>query len=102
MSSENEQIISVDTAGVGPRPTTLHHKALLSEVKRSFDDADVILVLAEAKMSPGRALPKEWQKYIEIAGKKPIILALSKVDLFNDKRDILPLLAEYGQMNIFT
>jgi GTP-binding protein Era len=101
-SSDNEQIIFLDTPGIMPRPTTLHHRALLSEVKRSFGDADVILVLAEAKMSPGRALPKDWQKYIEIAGKKPIILALSKVDLFKDKRDILPLLAEYGQMNIFT
>src|SRR5258708_1711347 len=94
-SSENEQIILLDTPGIMPRPTTLHHKALLSEVNHSFDDADVILVLAEAKMSPERALPKEWKKYIEIAGKKPIVLALSKVDLYKDKRDMLPLLAQY-------
>ena len=100
-SSGNEQIIFLDTPGIMPRPTTLHHKALLSEVRHSFDDADVILVLAEAKMSPERALPKEWQKYIEIAGKKPIVLALSKTDLYKDKRDVLPLLAQYGEMNIF-
>src|SRR2546423_1136217 len=101
-SSENEQIIFLDTPGIMPRPTTLHHKALLSEVKRSFDDADVILVLAEATMSPDRALPKEWDKYIEAAGKKPIMLAVSKIDLVKDKKKLLPLLAQYGEMNIFT
>jgi GTP-binding protein Era len=101
-SSENEQIIFLDTPGIMPRPTTLHHKALLSEVKHSFDDADVILVLAEATMSSERALPKEWNKYMEIAGKKPIVLAISKIDLVKDKKKLLPLLAQYGEMNIFT
>ncbi|MEP7234228.1 MAG: GTPase Era [Ignavibacteriota bacterium] len=101
-SSEKEQIIFLDTPGIMPRPTTLHHKALLSEVSRSFDDADVILVLAEATLPPERALPKEWKKYTEIAGAKPLVLALSKMDLFKDKRQALPLLAQYGEMNIFT
>src|ERR1700730_17915264 len=94
-SSEKEQIIFLDTPGIMPRPTTLHHKALLSEVSHSFDDADVILVLAEAILSPERALPKEWQKYIEIAGKKPIVLALSKIDLIKNRDNLLPLLAQY-------
>lgn len=101
-SSESEQIIFLDTPGIMPRPTTLHHKALLSEVSHSFDDADVILVLAEATLSPERALPKEWKKYTEIAWKKPIVLGLSKVDLFKDKKKILPTLAQYGEMNIFS
>ncbi|MFI5265004.1 MAG: GTPase, partial [Candidatus Kapaibacterium sp.] len=87
-SSEGEQIIFLDTPGIMPRPTTLHHKALLSEVSHSFEDADVILVLAEATMSPEWALPKEWDKYIEIAGKKPIVLAISKMDLFKDKKKV--------------
>jgi GTP-binding protein Era len=100
-SSESEQIIFLDTPGIMPRPTTLHHKALLSEVKHSFDDADVILVLVEATMSPERALPKEWGKYVEIAGKKPVVLAVSKMDLLKDKKKVLPLLAQYGEMNIF-
>ena len=75
---------------------------LCSQSSHSFDDADVILVLAEATLSPERALPKEWKKYTEIAGKKPIVLGLSKVDLFKDKKKILPTLAQYGAMNIFS
>ena len=101
-SSDNEQIIFLDTPGIMPRPTTLHHKALLSEVKRSFDDADVILVLAEAALSPERALPKEWKKYTEIAGQKPIVLALSKIDLIKNRDNLLPLLAQYGEMKMFS
>jgi len=101
-SSENEQIIFLDTPGIMPRPTTLHHKALLSEVKHSFDDADVILVLAEATLSTERALPKEWNKYIELAGEKPIVLALSKIDLIKNRDNLLPILGQYGEMNIFS
>jgi GTP-binding protein Era len=101
-SSENEQIVFLDTPGIMPRPTTLHHKALLSEVKHSFDDADVILILAEATLSPERALPKEWNKYIELAGKKPTVLALSKIDLIKNRDNLLPILGQYGEMNIFS
>ncbi|MEI8134051.1 MAG: GTPase Era [bacterium] len=101
-SSVNEQIIFLDTPGIMPRPTTLHHQALLSEVKRSFDDADVILVMAEATFEPERALPKEWDRYRDLAGQKPMILALSKIDLIKERNNLLPILAKYGAMNLFS
>jgi GTP-binding protein Era len=101
-SSETEQIIFLDTPGIMPRPTTLHHKVLLDEVKRSFDDADVIVVLAEANLPPEKALPEQWNKYVELAKGKPFILALSKIDLIKDKKDLFPILQKYGEMNIFT
>ncbi len=100
-SSDTEQIIFLDTPGIMPRPTTLHHKALLEEVRQSFDDADVIVALAEATLTPERALPKEWDKYLELAKGKPIILALSKIDLIKQKEDLLPLLGKYGEMGTF-
>lgn len=100
-SSPESQIIFLDTPGIMPRPTTLHHKALLEEVRASFEDADVILVLAEANKPPEKALPKEWKKYVELAGGKQIVLGLSKVDLVKEKDKLLPLLAEYGAMSEF-
>lgn len=100
-SSNTEQIIFLDTPGIMPRPSTLHHKALLEEVKRSFADADVIVVLAEANRTPDRALPDQWRKYQDIAGDKPMILALSKIDLIKDRDQLLPLLQQYGEMNCF-
>lgn len=100
-SSDTAQIIFLDTPGIMPRPSTLHHKALLEEVKRSFDDADVIVVLAEANRSPERALPEQWQKYLDLAGDKPMILALSKIDLVKDRDQLLPLVQQYADMKRF-
>ena len=101
-STPSEQIIFLDTPGIMPRPTTLLHKAMLKDVRRSFGDADVILVLAEAKLSLDRALPEAWGEYVKAAGGKPMILALSKADLLKDKRTMLPTLAQYGEQKEFT
>ncbi|HEY3875658.1 MAG TPA: GTPase Era [Candidatus Kapabacteria bacterium] len=101
-SSETEQIVFLDTPGIMPKPTTLLHKAMLEEVRRSFADADVILVLAEANRTPSRALPELWNDYKKIAGSKPIVLAISKSDLLKDRKALLPLLQQYGERNEFT
>jgi GTPase len=100
-STAESQIIFLDTPGIMPRPSTLHHKALLEEVRTSFNDADVILALAEANKTPDRALPQEWAKYVELADGKPIILGLSKIDLIKDKKQLLPILAPYNGMPEF-
>ncbi|HYM20449.1 MAG TPA: GTPase Era [Candidatus Kapabacteria bacterium] len=100
-SSTSEQIIFLDTPGIMPRPTTLHHKALLEEVRHSFDDADVIIVLAEANKPLDRALPDQWRKYVDLAKGKPMILALSKIDLIKDKKGLLPILQKFGEMHLF-
>jgi GTPase len=95
-STKEEQIVFLDTPGIMPRPTTLLHKAMLDEVRRSFADADVILVLAEANLPRDRALPALWNDYKKIAGEKPMVLALSKSDLFKDRKELLPILQRYG------
>ncbi|HZK76694.1 MAG TPA: GTPase Era, partial [Candidatus Kapabacteria bacterium] len=101
-STAAEQIVFLDTPGIMPRPTTLLHKAMLKEVRRSFGDADAILVLAEAKQTIARALPEEWNEYLKAAGQKPLILALSKVDLIKDRKDLFPILGQYGDRKEFT
>lgn len=101
-SSDTEQIVFLDTPGIMHKPTTLLHKAMLEEVRRSFADADVILVLAEANRSIDRALPNLWNDYKKIAGDKPIVLALSKTDLFKDRKELLPVLQKYSERSEFT
>jgi GTP-binding protein Era len=100
-STSTEQIVFLDTPGIMPRPTTLLHKAMLDEVRRSFADADVILVLAEAKLPMDRALPALWNDYKKIAGEKPMVLALSKSDLLKDRKELLPILQRYGDQLAF-
>jgi GTP-binding protein Era len=100
-STPQEQIVFLDTPGIMPRPTTLLHKAMLAEVQRSFADADVILVLAEAQQPMDRALPALWSEYKKIAGEKPMILAISKSDLLKERNDLLPILQRYGEQPEF-
>lgn len=100
-SNETEQIIFLDTPGIMPRPNTLLHKAMLHEVEKSFADADVILVLAEAQQTFDRALPAKWEEYKRIAGNKPIVLAVSKIDLAKRTTDLLPILQHYGEQPEF-
>jgi GTP-binding protein Era len=101
-STENEQIIFLDTPGMMKRASTLHHKALIEEVTSSFTDADVILLLAESNRPAAKALPDGWEEAIKKAGDKPIVLGISKTDLLPSRDDILPRIAEYAVMNCFT
>jgi GTP-binding protein Era len=100
-STPAEQIIFLDTPGIMPRPTNLLHRAMLEEVRRSFTDADVILVLAEAKQRFDRALPEAWSEYRKIAGEKPIVLAVSKTDTLSRRNEVLPVLQHYGEQGNF-
>ena len=100
-STENEQIVFLDTPGIMPRPTTLLHKAMLKDVRRSFGDADMILVLAEANLPIDRALPEAWNEYVKAASGTPMILALSKTDLLKEKKMFFPVLQQYGERSEF-
>jgi GTPase len=101
-SDKTTQIIFLDTPGIMPRPSSLLHHAMLEQVKKSFTDADVLLVLAEANRTTDKALPTAWEDYKRLAGGKPIVLAVSKIDLIKNRDEILPVLAGYGAMDIFT
>ena len=100
-STPQEQIIFLDTPGIMPRPTTLLHKAMLDEVRRSFADADVILVLAEANRPVNATLPALWNEYKKIASEKPMVLAVSKSDLLKDRNELFPILQHYGDQAEF-
>jgi GTPase len=100
-SDPTSQIIFLDTPGIMPRPSTLLHKAMLDQVSRSFEDADVILLLAEATKSPEKAMPGHWDEYVRRAQGKKMILSVSKVDLIKDKTALFPVLQQYGEMNVF-
>lgn len=100
-SSQEEQIVFLDTPGIMHKPSNLLHKAMLEEVRRSFSDADVILVLADSTQPLDRALPNKWEEYVKIAGGRPIVLAVSKTDTHKDKTDIIPILEHYAKTEVF-
>lgn len=81
LSESDYQIIFLDTPGI-VKPAYLLHQKMLEEVNESIKDADVIVLIFDAS-SEGRIKESEENEIIKELikqKKKPIILALNKVD----------------------
>lgn len=81
LTESDYQIIFLDTPGI-VKPAYLLHEKMLEEVNESIKDADVIVLIFDAS-SEGRIKESEENEIIKELikqKKKPIILALNKVD----------------------
>lgn len=92
-SKENAQLVFLDTPGLIDPKYTLQ-KRMVGAAISAVRDADVILVLTDAKEKPGShhhpvfALMEEHRK--------PTVLAINKIDLV-DKGSLLPLVDHYSK-----
>lgn len=92
------QIIFLDTPGI-LRPKYLLQETMMRTARRVLDDADVILVLTDAEK--GSSLSEALLELIEpLRDRKPILLAINKVDVFPRDR-VLPLIAALSETGIF-
>ncbi|MCL6495020.1 MAG: GTPase Era [Ignavibacterium sp.] len=81
LTEADYQIIFLDTPGI-VKPAYLLHEKMLEEVNESIKDADVIVLIFDVS-SEGRIKESEENEIIKeliAQKKKPIILALNKVD----------------------
>lgn len=81
LTESNYQIIFLDTPGI-VKPAYLLHEKMLEEVNESIKDADVIVMIFDVS-SEGKIKESEENEIIKeliAQNKKPIILALNKVD----------------------
>ncbi|MGQ9643021.1 MAG: GTPase Era [Ignavibacterium sp.] len=81
LTEPNYQIIFLDTPGI-VKPAYLLHEKMLEEVNESIKDADVIVMIFDVS-SEGKIKESEENEIIKeliAQNKKPIILALNKVD----------------------
>lgn len=81
LTEADYQIIFLDTPGI-VKPAYLLHEKMLEEVNESIKDADVIVLISDVS-SEGRIKESEENEIIKeliAQKKKPIILALNKVD----------------------
>lgn len=90
LTRENEQFVFVDTPGFQTRHGGLMNRMMNRVVTQSLTDVDVVLHVVEAgKWNAGDEqllplLPKDAK----------VILVINKVDLFKDKTDLLPFIAQ--------
>ncbi|MCS6857121.1 MAG: GTPase Era [Deltaproteobacteria bacterium] len=98
------QIAFYDTPGL-ERPRSTLSRILIEEAKGVFDAVDVFILVVEAPDCSERCdLHPGDKRVLEMveALKKPIVLALNKVDRLYPKNKLLPLLAKLGEDRRFS
>ena len=95
-STDDTQIIFVDTPGVVRPRYRLHHH-MMRHVDRAVDDADVIVFMADASASSPTHDARSALERLE-GGRAPVFLVLNKIDLI-DQKEALPLVERYATLS---
>jgi GTP-binding protein Era len=95
---EAGQIVLIDTPGVHRSGSSLGRK-MMSEVREALEGCELVLLIVDAK--------RKWDADdafgLDLAKKAgtPVFLLLNKIDLLADKRDLLPLIAQFQSRHDF-
>jgi GTPase len=101
LSEENYQIIFLDAPGI-LSPSYLLQEKMMEEVKTSFDDADVLVLIIDVKEDPSmeNLFSQEFVKEQIAKSKKPKMLVLNKVDLITQD-NVNELIKLFEAQNIY-
>jgi GTP-binding protein Era len=101
LSEENFQIIFLDTPGI-ISPSYLLQKKMMEDVKISFDDADVIVLIIDVKEDPfaKNLFKQEFMSQDVLNSKRPKLLILNKVDLITQEK-VTELIKHYESQKLF-
>jgi len=82
------QVIFLDTPGMVERPRYRLQEAMVRQIRRSLDDADVVLAMFDYEKHD----PAIIARTIELAEQveKPVVYVLNKIDLAPDEADLEP------------
>ena len=90
LNKENLQVVFLDTPGILKPQYGLQHE-MMNYVNLAISDADLLLYLIDGTMQEEKIF-EDLEKLSNInASKKPVILAINKIDLFS-KSILLPLM----------
>jgi GTP-binding protein Era len=95
LTGDGYQMIFLDTPGL-VEPRYLLQEAMMHIADNAIADADIILLMAEANTArlSGGGDSKVLQERLQNVG-KPLVLALNKSDLVENKNEILPIIEFY-------
>jgi GTP-binding protein Era len=100
-TDERKQILFLDTPGI-LEPRYELHRAMMGYVHDSLKDADVIVLVVDVTQQPD----PETVVTADVAEalqrlRKPIIVALNKVDLLRTPAEVLPIIERYAATGLF-
>src|SRR5215467_10902529 len=92
------QIVLIDTPGVH-RPDSSLGRMMMSEVREALEGCDLILLIVDAH----RKWAAEDTFVLDLVKKSgtPVFLLLNKIDMLADKRNLLPLIAQFQPLHNF-
>ncbi|MBI5326115.1 MAG: GTPase Era [Ignavibacteriae bacterium] len=101
LSSDNSQIIFVDTPGF-IKPRYELQKSLVNNIIESVQGTDLILVLFEVSDKEKIEFFKTSDLFKLIKEQnKPVFLLITKIDQLKDIKEVLPMIAEFNQLILF-
>lgn len=100
-TTDEVQMVFFDTPGV-LQPKYELQRTMMNYITEAISDADVVLVLVDvSEYKPGSDFfPKNFLKGLEQSG-KPLILALNKIDLLKNVKNVLPIIEDFRKKEIF-
>lgn len=101
LSHQDYQIIFLDTPGI-LKPTYLLHEKMLEHIEDSIENTDIIIFVYDVS-NPTKLKEAEENEIIKkviAAKKKPIILALNKIDLTTED-NTFRIVEYYQKQNVF-
>jgi GTP-binding protein Era len=95
---EAGQIVLIDTPGVHRSGSSLGRK-MMTEIREAVDGCELILLIVDAK----RKWDRDDALVLDLAKQAgtPAFLLLNKIDLLADKRNLLPLIAQFQPLHDF-
>ncbi len=99
-TNKENQIVFTDTPGM-LEPRYELHKVMMDYVNQALEESDVVLMIFDVReFSNGLKLPKHFLQAIRNTD-KPVILALNKIDLLKNVKEVLPMILHFSEMGIF-
>ncbi len=99
VNRENAQIVLTDTPGIH-KPASALNQQMMEEVQQSLDGVDILALVADSSVDfgAGDRFALDWVRRFK--GKS--FLILNKIDVFRDKRKLLPRIEIYSRDHAFT
>ena len=90
LTSADTQYVFVDTPGFQTKNAGVLNRLMNRSITQALQDVDVILAVIEA----GRISREDRQVFDLLPAGRPLVLAVNKIDRLEDKKQLLPLLAQ--------
>ena len=100
-TGDDLQIVFLDTPGI-LTPRYELQRSMMGYVNESIADADIVTVIIDVdEYKKGKEIfPVGFLDAVKESG-KPHLLVLNKIDLLDDVKEVLPLIQEFSETNLF-